>query len=246
MAIDRDAIIKSVYFGQGTKIWAPITPASKKWNNPSVQGADYDPEGAKALLAKLGFKDRDHDGVLEDAGGHPVSFTITTNSGNTLRVQTLNFIRDDLAKIGIRCTPAPLEFNALLNNVRVTFDYDACLLGSQSGVPPDPAMGQNVWKSSGPTHYWHVREAKPDTPAEAEIDQLTAANVTTIDMAERHRTWDRITTILNDQAFMIWIPTVTLKVPVRNRFGNVHPTVIPNRLLWNVDRIFVKPRGARA
>ena len=246
MAIDRDAIIKSVYFGQGVKNWMPITPASKTWSNDSIRGPDFDQEGARKLLASLGFKDRDGDGVLEDAGGHKVEFTITTNTGNNVRVQILNFIRDDLAKVGIQCTPSPLDFNTLLNNVRVSFDYDACLLGGSGGVPPDPGMVQNVWRSSGATHYWHVKEPKPDTPAEAEIDRLVAANVATTDLAERKRTWDRLATIVNEQTFVVWIPSTRLKVPVRNRFGNVQPTVIPHRLLWNIDRVFVKTRGMRA
>ncbi len=28
-----------------------------------------------------------------------------------------------------------------------------------------------------------------------------------------------------------------------NRFGNVHPTILPHRLLWNIETVFVKPRG---
>jgi hypothetical protein len=30
---------------------------------------------------------------------------------------------------------------------------------------------------------------------------------------------------------------------VRDRFGNVHPTILPQRLLWNIQTVFVKPRG---
>ncbi len=34
-------------------------------------------------------------------------------------------------------------------------------MGTQSGVPPDPANAQNLLRSSGISHYWFVRQQKP-------------------------------------------------------------------------------------
>ena len=104
------------------------------------------------LLASLGWKDRDGDGFLEDGTGNPISFTLKTNSNNTMRIAMSNFIRDDLSKVGIKVNLVPLDFNTIITNIRDDFQYEAVLLGLQSGVPPDPAMGQNVWRSSGRTH----------------------------------------------------------------------------------------------
>ena len=126
------------------------------------------------------------------------------------------------------------------------FDDDAILLGLQSATPPDPGMGQNVWKSSGLTHYWNIKQPKPETETEAKIDQLMEQNVTTIDMAERHRTWTEMQNLLNEQCFVEWLPSIIYKVPIRNRFGNVHPTAIPHRIIWNIDRVFVRAAKPRA
>ncbi len=46
--------------------------------------------------------------------------------------------------------------------------------------------------------------------------------------------------IVNEQSWIIWLPTLNAKVPMRNRFGNAKPSVIPHRLLWNIDRVYVK------
>ena len=70
--------------------------------------------------------------------------------------------------------------------------------------------------------------------------------MTTMDMAERKRTWTEIQNLVNEECYLIWLPVLEYKVPVRNRFGNVHPTVIPHRIIWNIDRVFVKPSAARA
>ncbi len=240
MAVDRDAMIPSIFFGDAVKNWSTSTPGSKVWYTPDVVKYDFNLEESKRLLASLGWKDVNGDGVLEDRQGRTVSFTLKTNSDNRTRVGMANFIRDDLAKIGVKVTLVPIDFNTLVSNIRDDMQYDAILLGLQSGVPPDPAMGQNVWRSSGRTHYWNISQPKPETPEEAKIDGLMDTIVTSADLAVRKQAWKEVQTIVNEQAWFIWLPTIDAKVPVRNRFGNLKPSVIPHRLIWNIDRVYVK------
>src|SRR5439155_2087464 len=126
---------------------------------------------------------------------------------NKVRTAMLNFVQADLQKVGIKVIPTPLDFNTLITNLRQDFQYEAMLLGLQSGVPPDPGMGQNVYRSSGLTHYWNIKQPKPETPEEAEIDRLISQNVTTVDMAARHRTCDRLQTIMNYQLRVVCLLT---------------------------------------
>jgi peptide/nickel transport system substrate-binding protein len=244
MAIDREAIIKSVFFGDAVKAWSTATPGNKIWYQPDLIRYDYDPEQAKKLLADLGWKDKDGDGFLEDTHGNPVSFTLKTNGDNTIRVKMGNFIKDDLAKVGVKVNLTPVDFNTLITNLREDYQYESISLGLQTGVPPEPGMGQNTWRSSGRTHYWNAQQPSPETPEEARIDQLMDANLATRDMSVRLSTWKDMQNILNEQCWVIWLPALKVKVPVRDRFGNLQPVVIPHRLLWNIDRVYVKP-GAR-
>jgi peptide/nickel transport system substrate-binding protein len=246
MAIDRDAIIRSVYFGDGVKNWSTTTAGNKVWHSDAIRGDDYDPEQAKKLLDGLGYTDRNGDGVREDPAGHPLRFTLKTNGDNNVRMGMANFVKDDLAKIGIDCQPTGMDFNALITNLRENFDYDAALLGLQSGVPPDPGQGQNVYRSSGITHYWNIKQVKPESPEEARIDGLMTENVGTNDMAVRQKTWAEIQTLVNQQDYFIWLPTQILKVPIRNHFGNLHPVVIPHTIIWNIDQVFMKSPGRPA
>jgi peptide/nickel transport system substrate-binding protein len=240
MAIDQDGMIPSIFFGQGYANYSRATPGNVIWHNEDIVRYGHDPAGSKRLLAKLGWKDRDGDGVIEDAQSHPVSFTMKTNSDNTLRVAMANFVKDDLAKVGIKLTIAPVEFNTLVTNIRSDLMYDSAMLGLQTGVPPDPAMAQNVWRSSGLTHYWFINQLKPATPAEARIDELMDTIVTTQDLSQRKQAYREVEMIVNQQGWFVWLPIRRQKVPVSNRFGNIHPTVIPHRLLWNIERVFVK------
>lgn len=242
-AIDRDAIIRGPFFGDAVKNWSNATPGNKSWHTPDVFHDDYDVEGAKQLLAGLGFRDGDGDGVLEDPRGNAVSFTLKTNSSNNMRVQMANMIRDDLAKVGIRVIPTPMEFNTMITNLRDNFEYDAMLLGLQSGVPPDPGMGQNFWRPSGLTHYWNIEQKRPETPAEARMLELLERNLSTHDRAVQKETWAEMQNTLNRECFVVYLPVQNVKLPVRNRFGNVAPNIVPHRILWNIRRVFVKPRA---
>jgi peptide/nickel transport system substrate-binding protein len=245
LAVDRDAMIKSIFFGDAVKNWSQQTAASKLWHSTDVTKYDFNPDESRRLLASLGWTDRNGDGFLEDRAGTTLGFTLKTNSDNRIRVSMANFIRDDLAKVGIRVTLAPVDFNTLVVNLRDDYQYEAALLGLQTGVPPDPGMGQNVWRSSGRTHYWNPQQPKPETPQEARIDQLMDVIVGTPDLPTRQAAWKEVENTINEQAWLIWLPTVTAKLPLSNRFGNVQPSVIPHRLIWNSDRIFLRSRAGQ-
>jgi peptide/nickel transport system substrate-binding protein len=237
MAIDRDHLIRGPFFGFAVRNWSTATPGNRRWHS-SLVGADYNPAKARALLASLGWRDRDGDGILEDRDGHPVRFSLQTNADNEARKAMANAIAEDLRKVGIEVTPVPVQFNALITSLRSSFDYDAILLGLGSGVPPDPGQSRNVYHSSGVTHFWNERQPRPATPAEAELDSLIDLLSRSSDDAVRHRSWLEMQRIMLDQNFFVWLPTQIVRIPVRNRFGNVRPQVVPNRVLWNIERVF--------
>ena len=240
LAIDRDAMIPSVFFGEALKSWAIATPGNKMWHSPDLVKFDYNPEEARKLLAGMGWKDANGDGTIEDARGNPVTFTLKTNSSNTTRIAMMNFIKADLAKVGINVITAPVDFNTLITNLRSDFQYEAMLLGFQSGVPPDPSMMQNVWRSTGLTHSWFLTQAKPDTPQEARIDQLMDVIIGAHDLNERRKAYKEVETIANEMAWMTWLPVRVQKIPVSNRFGNLQPSVLRHRILWNSQTLYVK------
>ena len=240
MAVDRDALIRSVFFGEGTKSWSTTGPSNKEWYTPDLPTHDYNVAESKRLLASLGFRDANGDGVLEDARGNPVTFQLKTNADNTMRVATANFVRDDLSKVGIRVILSPIDFNSMITNIRSDLQFEAVLMGSQPGVPPDPANAQNLLRSSGLSHYFFVKQQKPASPEEARIDRLVDKLITTLDMGERKAIWKEIQTIWNEQGWFVWLPILNVKLPVSNRFGNVQPSVMAHRILWNIEQVYLK------
>src|SRR5262249_663959 len=59
MAIDRDAMIPSVFFGDGVKAWSTATPGNRAWYTPDAVKYDYNVAEARKLLASLHWADKD-------------------------------------------------------------------------------------------------------------------------------------------------------------------------------------------
>ena len=76
----------SVFFGEGTKSWSISGPSNKEWYTPDIPTYDYNLAESKRLLASLGYKDGNGDGIIEDPRGNPVTFQLKTNADNTMRV----------------------------------------------------------------------------------------------------------------------------------------------------------------
>ncbi|HVT51060.1 MAG TPA: ABC transporter substrate-binding protein [Dongiaceae bacterium] len=85
-AIDREAIVKAVLFGNG-KVANSFIPGGALYYNPDNPTCKYDPDAAKKLLA--------------DAGASNLSFKLLIDAGNSVNDQNAVLIKNDLAKVGI-------------------------------------------------------------------------------------------------------------------------------------------------
>jgi len=131
MAIDRRQIVDAVVLGYGEVGRSPVTPAHWSYDTTDVQTfVPYDTAGARRLLAEAGWMDRDGDGVLEDAAGHPFRFTLKTNDGNQARKDITEIVQAQLGRIGIKAEPRLVEWNTLVAQMTSPQrDFDA-MVGS--------------------------------------------------------------------------------------------------------------------
>lgn len=239
-AIDRDAMIRSVFFGRAVKSWGYATPADKLWGGLDVPHDDFDLATAQEMLTSLRMIDRDGDGIIEDAEGHPVTFSLAMGAGNQIGVANANFIRDDLSKVGIKVTLSPLEFNTLMTNVR-SGAFDAVTQSFLRGRATDPPVG--IFRSTG-AHSWEKPVRPPLSAAQARVDELSGLILGSTDHHKRREWLKELNTIVNDQAWVIWLPVATMSAPVKSHFGNVRPTSLSTaatNVIWNADEIFQRP-----
>lgn len=235
-AIDRKNIRDIVWNGLGGEVNGPFSPSSRYWWNSALPFFREDIDSAKAELTAAGFT-KGPDGKLHDAKGNQVKFTLLTNTENQMRIDMAGLIRKDLEALGIEVMFVQVEFNALVSRLDATFDWEATLLGL-SGGGAEPHFGANVWVSSGRTHLWFPKQKKPATPWEATLDSLVIAGVTTADPASRKRAYDSLQAVVHRQQPYIYIGHPESMTGIRNRFGNIDPTVLGGAL-HNIDEIYV-------
>lgn len=238
-AVDREGIARTVFDGLAQPQYGPETPSNKFWFNPNCVKYDYNLDKSRAYLDEMELVDRNGDGIREDEEGHPVEFTMITNTGNDLRELMGNIIKADLSKIGVKMNFTPIEFNTLVVKIDNEYNYECCLLGVGGG-DPDPSSGTHIWLSSGRMHQWYPNQKKPATEWEAQIDKLMNLQMTTLDRAKRKEYFDQIQYIISDKAPYIYLVTPQVFVAVRNKFQNLTPTILEHRLLWNIEEVWVK------
>jgi peptide/nickel transport system substrate-binding protein len=235
-ALDKEGMIRMVMNGLGYPQWGPMSPSEGYFYNPDVEKYPYDIVKAKALLAEAGFSDRDNDGTMEDAAGHPVEFSFVTNSGNIVRQKLAEIIRKDFETLGFKVHFQLIEFNSLIQRIdNPPYDWDAIMLGLTGGV--EPHMGKNVWHSTGSLHMWFPRQKTPATPWEAKIDSIYDTAVKELDESKRKQMYDEWQRISADQLPLIYTILPEQIFCVANKFGNLNPC--PNGgVLHNIERIY--------
>ncbi len=122
MAINREEIVKSLWYGYAKICKSPII--SMFWaHNKTITPWPYDPEESKKIFEEKGWKDSNSDGWL-DKDGKKFEFELTTNSGNKIREDILIKVQDYLKKVGIKVHPRPLEWTVFLDRC-LSHNFDA-------------------------------------------------------------------------------------------------------------------------
>lgn len=236
-AIDREAQITNIRRNLGYPEFAPMTLAAGPYKQEGIAAYPYDIAKAKALLAEMGLKPGS-DGILQDNQGHQVAFTINTNSGNDVRVETVDFIRKDLERIGIKANVLLLEFNLLVDKMDNTYDWEAIVMGLTGGR--EPHWGANIWKSDAWMHEWWPRQKTPGFDWEKRIDEIFDTGIQEMDKTKRKAIYREWVQIARDQQPFVYLTVGEQVAALRNRFGNIFPGEVGG-LFHNEDEIFVLP-----
>ena len=113
-AINKDAIIQSVYQGAGEKAKNPIPPTMWSYNNDVVD-YDYNPEKAKALLKEAGFEN----GFDADLWAMPVSRPYNPNARRMAEL-----IQEDWKKVGVNAKIVSYEWGEYIKRLREKIEDD--------------------------------------------------------------------------------------------------------------------------
>ena len=102
LAIDRDEMNKIIYFGRGVPRQVTAHPSSsyfEPWFATAY--AQYDPQRARALLAEVGLRDSDGDGLLDFPDGSALTITLEYIDFETPKAISMDLVRAYWRAIGI-------------------------------------------------------------------------------------------------------------------------------------------------
>lgn len=238
-AVDRRAIVDTVYLGAAEPIYGPITTGFGSWYVADLPKTDRDLVRARTLLATLRLADRDGDGILEDAAGKPARFSILTQKGNTALERTVSVLQEQLRQVGLAVDVVTLDQGSVISQWSKA-DYDAICFYVFSGAT-DPARNLEIWMSSGSFHFWNPGQKQPATPWEARIDDLMRKQVSTTSGSERHRLFADVQRTLAEHLPLMYFAAPRITVAANARVRGAQPAVLQPFVLWNAETLSVDP-----
>jgi peptide/nickel transport system substrate-binding protein len=237
MAVDRQAFADTVFLGAGVPVYGAETPANKVWYWTGTPQTPHDPAAARQLLATIGLTDRDGNGTLEDAAGHPAQFTLITQKGRASLERAATVIREEMKKIGVVVDVVTLDSSQVVQRF-LAGQYDAVYYNATK-TDLDPGTNQDFWLSSGSAHPWNVEQKTPATEWERQIDELMVRQIASRDEAERKRLYDEVQKIFCEHLPMVFFVAPRIYAASSARVLNVTPSDARPQLLWRPEVVAV-------
>lgn len=185
-ALDRKAIVKTVYGPYGKVNNVPIPQSSWGYTDKGITAYDYNIDKAKALLKEAGWNlDPSTNKLMKD--GKPFVIDFTATSGNSVTDVMLPVMKSSYGKLGIDVNIETADFATILKNYNKG-KLDACFMGQNLGSPdPDQSVG---FMTGGTQNFYKYSNAN--------LDKLFKQELTETDTAKRTQIFYQIDKILNN------------------------------------------------
>ncbi len=234
MAVNQKEILDTLLNGEGAMLNYPF---SKRWTSlytpieklPAEGKAlfDYDPEGAKALLAEAGYP-------------KGFEFELMVNANNPYHMDMVAMLEAYYQKVGVKMKIKPLEYAAFRSQMRKPTQAKGYLMDNGEGNPFSVLRKSFI---SGQT--WN-----PAMHADAKFDGMWKDALSTIDQDAQNQKLRDLNVYVIQKAPHVWLPTTTVYAAwwpyVKNyygetRVGAVRPGPIYARI-W-IDQEMKKKQG---
>ena len=233
MAVSRREYCKQVFYGACDPVSGPVSPANLAWFNPDFPLGQASPELARAKLEELGLRDRNGDGILDDAARKPLRFSLLIRRDVPSSARAAAFLAGVAKAIGVQIDVTPLSADALSAR-RQKGNYDA-MYDRIEMFDTDPAMNLDFWLSSGAAHVWNPARTTPAADWERQIDQLMMKNATTFDRAERLQAFVDAQKLYLQHMPAIFFGVPHIRIVTSMRTLNATPSPLRPHLLWNAE-----------
>jgi peptide/nickel transport system substrate-binding protein len=236
-AVDREAIVNTLYLGAAVPVYGPVTPGNRTWYSDAAPKYPHDAARAKTLLSGLGLTVRNADGMLEDASGRPTGFSIVTQ-GSNMRERVATMIQAQLRQVGIAVEVVTLDPATLQQRVGAG-DYESVYFGFFSSAL-DPSLNPDLWLSSGSNHIWNPEQKTAGTSWERSIDELTQKLAVAPTLEERQRLFAEVQRIFGENLPEIAFVAPKVTIALSRRVGGAVPVLLDPKVLWQADTLYTR------
>ncbi len=237
-AVDRCALIQGLLHQPCSKLLVNTVEPGLPDTNNDIQGLPFDVQAAKQEMQAAGW-DCSQTPCANSGKPFP-TLNLVTTSGNALRTNTVQLIKDNLAKIGIpvnldgQAFPAGILFGDFASNgILATGKYDLAVYAYVLALDSDGNLYTAYHSSQVPTaknpsgtNYQQVKDRH--------LDSLLQQGRATLDQQKRANIYKSIQAYIIQQIYQVPLyerPNITLTgAQVGNYFPN--PTSIGNQ--WNI------------
>lgn len=234
-AIDRDGLIKSVWFSRAQKLNSIISPANNKWHNPNTKKYEYAPQDSRRLFLEMGFK-YDASGRLLDPEGNAVEFEfIVADGSQNSTVMATTFV-ENMKSVGIEVKLKFLDFGTIISKIDNTFDYEAAMMGFTGGG--DPSGGKAIYRSDGFLHVWNPRQKSPATEWEKRIDTIMDEQEIEMNPEARRRLIFDMQKIFAEELPLLYLVTPMSYSGISKKWRNVKIPPLGS-IIWNIDELYL-------
>ncbi|WP_441599517.1 MULTISPECIES: ABC transporter substrate-binding protein [unclassified Ensifer] len=203
MAIDRKAIVDSVYQGMGQMAQSVLPPTMWGYNG-SIDGYSYDVAAAKKLLDEAGVKD-----LSMKIWAMPVSRPYMPNARRAAEL-----MQADLAKVGIKVEIVSYEWGEYLKKSRDKARDGAIILGGTSDNGDPDNLLSYFFSCAG------VGGSNNANWCYKPLDEIFQKARSSSDQSERTKLYEEAQAIISDQAPWVPIAHSTVVLPMSKKVKN--------------------------
>ncbi len=191
--LNRPLLIEKFAFGHSVEARGPAYYTSP-FMHPSVKPVAFNPEKAKALLAKAGWSDKAKTGVLQkDIGGKTTEFRFTLLLPNRDVEKYFTIYKEDLKKAGIDMKIQLMEWSAF-ERLLTEQKFEAVTLAWGGGSPETDL--KQIWHSESARGGGSNFIGYSNPQVDKWIDQAREE----MDLKKRTVLWQKVTKAIADDA----------------------------------------------
>jgi peptide/nickel transport system substrate-binding protein len=183
------------------------------------------------MLEELGLRDRNGDGLLDDATRRALRFTLLIDRDISSSARAATFLAATLKTIGVQMDVTPVDADTLAAR-QSNRNYDA-IYDRIHVRDTDPALNLDLFSSG----YRPGSDTPPPTDWQRRMDELMMKNVTTVDRIERLQAFVDAQKIYLQHLPKIFFGVPHVRIATGMRTVNATPSPLRPHLLWNAENL---------